>query len=208
MNVPVIAMASSPDSTLAQQADVYLDISVKQEACSLGLAPTSSTTVTLVLGDALAVSLLEARGFTSEDFALSHPGGSLGRRLLLRVDDIMLRNQDIPLISESANISEALLEVSKKGLGLTGVIDAEHTLKGIFTDGDLRRILDQKIDLHATPISQVMTKNGVTVSPQEMAVDALNTMEEKRISALMVVDADRKPVGAFNMHILLKAGVV
>lgn len=208
LNVPVIAMTNSRSSTLGQYADVILDISVSQEACSLGLAPTSSTTATLVMGDALAIALLDARGFTSDDFALSHPGGSLGRKLLLKVQDIMLSGEDLPLVAQQATISEALLEISRKGLGMTGILDSQGKLAGIFTDGDLRRVLDSRTDIHTTGIDQVMTRGGITAKPQALAVEALNTMEARSITALMVVDDQRYPVGAFNMHMLLKAGVL
>ncbi|RDV28111.1 KpsF/GutQ family sugar-phosphate isomerase [Alteromonas aestuariivivens] len=208
LNVPVIAMTNSNSSSLGQHADVVLDISVEKEACSLGLAPTSSTTTTLVLGDALAIALLDARGFTSDDFALSHPGGSLGRKLLLKVGDLMLIGDDVPLVPTHATVTEALLEISRKGLGMTGVIDKNSQLVGIFTDGDLRRILDAKVDIHATEVDQVMTRGGKTTRAQELAVEALNLMENHKISALMVVDEHHHPVGAFNMHMLLKAGVL
>jgi arabinose-5-phosphate isomerase len=208
LDVPVIAMTGNASSSLASQSDVVLDISVEKEACSLGLAPTTSTTVTLVLGDALAVSLLEARGFTADDFAMSHPGGSLGRKLLLKVSDIMTTSEHIPLVNSNASISSALMEVSSKGLGFTGVIDEQSRLVGIFTDGDLRRVLDQRVDLHATAISEVMTQGGITVHSGQLAVDALNIMEEKRISSLIAVNEKSIPIGAFNMHMLLRAGVV
>ncbi|MBQ4828761.1 KpsF/GutQ family sugar-phosphate isomerase [Alteromonas sp. MMG017] len=208
LNVPVIAMTNSVTSSLGQHADVVLNISVEKEACSLGLAPTSSTTATLVMGDALAVALLDRKGFTSDDFALSHPGGSLGRKLLLKVSDIMLTGGELPLVDENALVAEALLEISNKGLGMTGVIDNQGLLIGIFTDGDLRRILDARIDLHTATVTQVMTKGGKTTMPEQLAVEALNLMETHKISALMVTDETRKPVGAFNMHMLLKAGVL
>ena len=208
LNVPVIAMTNSVTSSLGQYADVVLNISVEKEACSLGLAPTSSTTATLVMGDALAVALLDRKGFTSDDFALSHPGGSLGRKLLLKVSDIMLTGSELPLVDENALVAEALLEISNKGLGMTGVIDNQGILIGIFTDGDLRRILDARIDLHTATVTQVMTKGGKTTMPEQLAVEALNLMETHKISALMVTDETRKPVGAFNMHMLLKAGVL
>ncbi len=208
LNVPVIAMTNSVTSSLGQHADVVLNISVEKEACSLGLAPTSSTTATLVMGDALAVALLDRKGFTSDDFALSHPGGSLGRKLLLKVSDIMLTGSELPLVDENALVAEALLEISNKGLGMTGVIDNQGILIGIFTDGDLRRILDARIDLHTATATQVMTKGGKTTMPEQLAVEALNLMETHKISALMVTDETRKPVGAFNMHMLLKAGVL
>jgi len=208
LNVPVIAMTNSVTSSLGQHADVVLNISVEKEACSLGLAPTSSTTATLVMGDALAVALLDRKGFTTDDFALSHPGGSLGRKLLLKVSDIMLTGSELPLVSQDALVAEALLEISKKGLGMTGVIDNDGILLGVFTDGDLRRILDARIDLHTATVTQVMTKGGKTTMPEQLAVEALNLMETHKISALMVTDETRKPVGAFNMHMLLKAGVL
>ncbi|MCW8109457.1 KpsF/GutQ family sugar-phosphate isomerase [Alteromonas ponticola] len=208
LGVPVVAMTNSPSSSLGSHADVVLDISVEQEACSLGLAPTSSTTVTLVLGDALAIALLDAKGFTSDDFALSHPGGSLGRKLLLKVSDIMLSGNELPLVSPSDKVTDALLEISKKGLGMTGVVDEKNQLIGIFTDGDLRRILDAQIDIHHTEVQKVMTSGGQTVHPDDLAVEALNLMEAHKISALMVVNDSQQPVGAFNMHMLLKAGVL
>ncbi|MCW8090448.1 KpsF/GutQ family sugar-phosphate isomerase [Alteromonas sp. ASW11-130] len=208
LGVPVVAMTNNLASSLGSYADVVLDISVKKEACSLGLAPTSSTTVTLVLGDALAIALLDAKGFTSDDFALSHPGGSLGRKLLLKVNDIMLRGEDLPLVSPDDKITDALLEISKKGLGMTGVIDQQNRLIGIFTDGDLRRILDAQVDIHHTPVEKVMTSGGRTVFAEDLAVEALNVMEAHKISALMVVNESQQPVGAFNMHMLLRAGVL
>ncbi|WP_242698583.1 KpsF/GutQ family sugar-phosphate isomerase [Alteromonas sp. 5E99-2] len=208
LGVPIITITNAVSSTLAQHGDIVLDIGVNKEACSLGLAPTTSTTVTLVLGDALAVSLLDARGFTSTDFALSHPGGSLGRKLLLQVSDIMLEGNEVPIVQQTTLVSDALIEISKKGLGCTGVIDNNGVLIGIFTDGDLRRIIDQKIDMHQTHINTVMTRNFVSVESSDMAVDALNLMEHKKISSLMVLNDAKHVIGAFNMHMLLKAGVV
>lgn len=208
MHIPIIAMTNNQNSTLGRHADVVLDIHVEQEACSLGLAPTTSTTVTLVMGDALAVALLDAKGFTPDDFALSHPGGSLGRKLLLCVDDLMLKGQQLPLVDGNSTVADALLEISKKGLGLTGVINNHGSLVGIFTDGDLRRILDARIDIHSRCVETVMTVNGVTVESQTLAVNALNLMEDKKISALFVINSERRPIGAFNMHTLLQAGVV
>ena len=208
LGVKVIAMTNSISSTLGQYADVVLNISVEQEACSLGLAPTTSTTATLVMGDALSVALLDKKGFTSDDFALSHPGGSLGRKLLLKVSDIMLTGSDIPLIEPTATVAQALLEISQKGLGMTGIVNESGTLTGVFTDGDLRRILDARVDLHEATVSEVMTKGGKTTTADQLAVEALNVMESCKISALMVVDESDHPVGAFNMHMLLKAGVL
>lgn len=208
LDIPVIAMTGNPQSTLARHATVHVQVSVQQEACPLGLAPTASTTAALAMGDAMAVSLLEARGFSADDFALSHPGGSLGRRLLLRICDIMHTGEQIPLVDAGASLPEALLEISKKGLGMTGITDSSGQLCGIFTDGDLRRVLDQRLDIHNTPIKAVMTANCVTVQPQMLAAEALQIMEKKKINALLVVDEHRVPIGAFNMHDLLKAGVI
>lgn len=208
LGITIIAVTGNPDSTLAKLADIHLCARVEQEACPLGLAPTASTTAALALGDAVAVALLEARGFSADDFALSHPGGSLGRRLLLRISDIMHENGQIPLVDEHATISAALLEISRKGLGMTGIHDAQGRLAGIFTDGDLRRILDQRIDIHQTLISSVMTRNCVTIRAEMLAAEALKIMEQKKINALMVVNGEQFPVGALNMHDLLRAGVL
>jgi arabinose-5-phosphate isomerase len=208
LGIAIIAVTGNPESTLAKLADIHLCARVEQEACPLGLAPTASTTAALALGDAVAVALLEARGFSADDFALSHPGGSLGRRLLLRISDIMHEHEQIPLVDENATISAALLEISRKGLGMTGILDATGRLAGIFTDGDLRRILDQRIDIHQTVISSVMTRNCVTIRAEMLAAEALKIMEQKKINALMVVSAEQIPVGALNMHDLLRAGVL
>lgn len=208
LDIPVIAMTGNPQSTLARHATVHVQVSVQQEACPLGLAPTASTTAALAMGDAMAVALLEARGFSADDFALSHPGGSLGRRLLLRICDIMHTGEQIPLVDAGASLPEALLEISKKGLGMTGVINDSSQLCGIFTDGDLRRVLDQRLDIHNTAIKAVMTANCVTVHAHMLAAEALQIMEKKKINALLVVDEHRVPIGAFNMHDLLKAGVI
>src|SRR5690554_7468850 len=174
--VSLVSMTGHPDSTLAQLSDVHVCIAVEQEACPLGLAPTSSTTATLVMGDAIAVALLHARGFTADDFAMSHPGGSLGRRLLLRISDIMHTGDRMPLVPPSATLSEALLEMSRKGLGMTGIADSQQRLLGIFTDGDLRRILDQRIDVHQTRIDQVMTPQPVTIQPDVLTAHGLTLM--------------------------------
>lgn len=208
LGVPIIAMSNNPASSLGQHADVHLCIKVEQEACSLGLAPTSSTTATLVMGDALAIALLDAKGFTSDDFALSHPGGSLGRKLLLKLEDIMHTGELLPLVDQHQTISNALLEISKKGLGMTGIVDQHNHLLGIFTDGDLRRVLDAQVDLHNTEVGDVMTQNGVTAKSNMLAVEVLNLMEEHKINSLFAVDDSGRPVGAINMHVLLKAGVV
>lgn len=208
LGIPLIAMTGKPESTLAKLADMHLCVAVPQEACPLGLAPTASTTATLAMGDAMAVAVLDARGFSADDFALSHPGGSLGRKLLLRLDDLMHKNEFVPKIHRLASIKDALLEISRKGLGMTTVINDDGTLAGIFTDGDLRRILDQRLDIHTLSIENVMTLNCVTVKADMLAAEALNIMQQKKINGLIVVDASRLPIGALNMHDLLKAGVV
>ncbi len=208
LGVPLVAMTGNPASTLAKEADVNLDVSVAKEACPLGLAPTASTTATLAMGDALAVALLEARGFTEQDFARSHPGGSLGRRLLLHVRDIMHTGDEIPAVNRHATLDRALVEMTAKGLGMTAVVDEERRVLGIFTDGDLRRTLDRGVDLHRTPVTEVMTEGGVTTVPEKLAAEALKLMEEKKINALLVVDEERRLTGALNMHDLLRAGVV
>ena len=205
--VPVIALTGNPASELATTADVHLNVGVKEEACPLNLAPTSSTTVTLVMGDALAIALLEARGFTANDFAMSHPGGALGRRLLLKIDTIMHTGESIPSVQLGCALSRALLEMSSKGLGMTAVVDAKGALIGIFTDGDLRRAIDRGIDIHSSPIDDIMTRNCRTIRPGTMAAEALRIMEDNKITVLVAVDADHKPVGVIHTHDLLKAGV-
>ena len=204
----VIAMTGRPQSTLAREADVHLDVSVPAEACPLHLAPTSSTTATLALGDALAVALLEARGFTADDFARSHPAGSLGRRLLLHIDDVMHGGDALPRVGAGASVAEALVEMSRKRLGMTAVVDDGGRLLGLFTDGDLRRALDQGVDVRQTPIAEVMTRNPRTVRAGQMATEAAHLMEQHRINGLIVVDADGRAVGALNIHDLLRARVV
>ena len=205
----LVAMTGRPQSTLAQHAAVHLDVSVPLEACPLGLAPTSSTTAALAMGDALAVALLEARGFTSDDFARSHPAGSLGRRLLLHIRDVMHLGDDIPRVRSGATLSETLVEMSRKRLGLTAVVDAQERLLGVFTDGDLRRALDDAaIDLRHTRIDALMTREPKTIAPDHLASEAAHLMESHKISALVVVDAERHVVGALNIHDLLRARVV
>lgn len=208
LGVPLIAMTGKPESTLARLADTHVCIAVAQEACPLGLAPTASTTATLVMGDALAVALLNARGFTADDFALSHPGGSLGKRLLLRLQDIMHTGERIPLVSESAIIRDALLEMSRKGLGMTAITDAQGRLAGIFTDGDLRRILDNQVDVHTTSIADVMTRSCTTANADMLAAEALKLMQDRKINGLIITDQEGRPCGAMNMHDLLQAGVL
>ncbi|MGB5455581.1 MAG: KpsF/GutQ family sugar-phosphate isomerase, partial [Gammaproteobacteria bacterium] len=203
LGVPLISMTGNATSHLATEATINLDVGVDKEACPLGLAPTSSTTVALVMGDALAVALLETRGFTEEDFALSHPGGSLGRRLLLHVSDIMHTGENMPSVPADMSISEALLEMSSKGLGMTGIVDSAGRVLGIYTDGDLRRTLDKKIDLQQTRIDQVMTANCKTVDAHDLAAKVLKLMEDNKINGALVTDADNRMIGALNMHDLL-----
>lgn len=206
-HVKLICLTSRPDSAMGRVADVHLCVKVPQEACPLGLAPTSSTTATLVMGDALAVALLEARGFTAEDFALSHPGGALGRKLLLHVSDIMHSGDEIPHVTRDASLRDALLEITRKNLGLTVIVDDLMKIEGIFTDGDLRRIFDMGIDFQKATISEVMTRGGIRVRPNMLAVEALNLMQNKNITALLVADDDRL-LGVVHMHDMLRAGVV
>lgn len=208
LGVPLIAMTGNPESNLARQADVHLDVSVAQEACPLNLAPTSSTTATLAMGDALAIALLEARGFTEQDFARSHPGGSLGRRLLLMVSDVMVTGEQIPRVSEQATLKDALLEMTRKGLGMTAVIDDAGRLKGIYTDGDLRRTLDRPVDIRNCLVAEVMTHGSTTATSDMLAAEVLKIMQEKKINSLFVVDEQQIPIGALNMHTLLLAGIV
>jgi len=208
MGSPLISMTGRPGSTLARHADAHLDAGVEREACPLDLAPTSSTTAALALGDALAVALLESRGFTAEDFALSHPGGSLGKRLLLRVADLMHEGPRLPRVALGSPLRDALLEITRQGLGFTCVIDADGYLAGVYTDGDLRRTLDQHSDLSGLCVDDVMTRPGKRVAPDTLAAEAVRIMEDSRISALAVVDADGRPVGALHMHDLLASGVI
>ena len=205
---PLIAMTGNPGSTLAREAEVNLDVSVEKEACPLGLAPTASTTATLVMGDALAVALLEARGFTEQDFAQSHPGGSLGRRLLLHVSDIMHSKGDLPRVTTDATLHETLQVMSDKGLGMTAVVAADGRLAGVYTDGDLRRTLDRPVDIHELKVVDVMTPNCRAVAPDMLAAEALQLMESEKINGLLVVDGKGALIGAFNMHDLLRAGVM
>jgi arabinose-5-phosphate isomerase len=208
LKVPLIALTGKPGSTLARTADVHIDVSVAQEACPLNLAPTASTTATLAMGDALAVALLEARGFTEEDFALSHPGGTLGRRLLLKVADVMHGGERIPRVSPEVSLSAALLEMTRKGLGMTAIVDGQDHALGVFTDGDLRRVLDAGLDVRRVRISDVMTQGGKSIAAGALAAEAVNLMERHKITALMVLDQERKLLGVIHMHDLLRAGVV
>lgn len=205
----VIGMTGRPQSTLARESDVHLDVSVPAEACPLALAPTSSTTASLAMGDAIAVALLEARGFTADDFARSHPAGALGRRLLLHITDIMHAGDEVPTVGADASVSEALVEMSHKRLGMTAVVDDARRLIGLYTDGDLRRTLDDPgVDLRSTRIKEVMTRSPKTIGADALAVEAAQLMETHKISGLLVVDTERRVVGALNIHDLLRARVV
>ncbi len=208
LGVPLIALTGNERSRLAREAHVNIDVSVQQEACPLGLAPTASTSAALAMGDALSIALLEARGFGAEDFARSHPGGRLGRRLLLRIADLMHTGDGVPRVLESATLSEALVEMTRKSLGMTGVVDEQRRVVGIFTDGDLRRTLEGDVDARRTPIAEVMTRDCITVDADMLAAEALNIMEQRAINALLVVDDDGRLEGAMNMHDLLRAGVL
>jgi arabinose-5-phosphate isomerase len=208
LGVPLIAMTGNPQSTLSKAATANLNVSVEKEACPLGLAPTASTTAALAMGDALAVALLETRGFTREDFARSHPGGTLGRRLLLLIDDLMHKGDTIPRVNTDTLLSDALIEMTRKGLGMTIVVSPDGKLAGIFTDGDLRRAIDHRIDVHTARIDEVMTARCKSVRPGMLAAEALQIMDTIKINALPVVNEHNEPVGALNMHDLLRAGVV
>ncbi len=210
MGLPLIAMAGNPRSTLAKAGDVFIDISVAEEACPLGLAPTASTTATLAMGDALAVALLLERGFQEDDFALFHPGGALGKRLLLRVEDLMHKGSDIPLVPADTPLKEALFEITSKKLGITGVADERGQLLGVFTDGDLRRCIEQGLDVLNRPISEFMTRNPKRILRSNLAAKALQRMEEHSITSLFVFEAEEtpEPVGILHLHDLLRAGVV
>ena len=206
--IAIIAMTGRPQSTLAQEADVHLDVAVDKEACTLGLAPTTSTTAALAMGDALAVTLLDARDFKPEDFALSHPGGSLGRRLLVHISDVMHSGDALPVVRSGASLKDALLEMTRKGLGMTAVLDKDGRLAGIFTDGDLRRTLDHSLDLAGLTIDDVMGRQPRTIAANLLAAEAAKEMELRKINGLLVVDEHGRLIGALNMHDLLKAGVV
>jgi arabinose-5-phosphate isomerase len=208
LKVPLISLTGNLRSTIAKAADVNLDVSVSKEACPLGLAPTSSTTAALVMGDALAIALLTAKGINADDFARSHPGGRLGKRLLLHSNDIMHVGEQLPKVLIDCTLRDAIVEMNSKGLGMTAVIDRSHHVKGIITDGDLRRAFDKQLDVHTTKANAIMTERCVTIREDSLAVDALNAMHKHKVSALLVVDMDNNLVGALNMHDLLRAGVI
>ena len=208
MGARLISMTGKPGSTLATTADAHLDVSISEEACPLNLAPTASTTATLAMGDALAVALLNSRGFTAEDFALSHPSGSLGKKLLLRVEDVMHKGDDVPTVGPDVKLSEGLLEMSEKGLGMTAIVDTDSKILGVFTDGDLRRALDGKIDVHTTNMDAVMHRRCITVGPEMMAAEAVHMLEEHKITSLLVADPNGRLVGAMNIHDLFRVGIM
>ena len=208
LGIPLIALTGDSASNLALEADVHIDVGVAQEACPLNLAPTSSTTAALAMGDALAIALLEARGFTEQDFARSHPGGSLGRRLLLHISDIMHSGAEIPAVAAEAHLKDALVEMTKKGLGMTAIVDGDNHLAGIYTDGDLRRTLDQEIDLNRSLVRDFMTRDCKTATSNLLAAEALQIMQQNKINALLIVNQEHQLIGAINMHDLLRAGVV
>jgi arabinose-5-phosphate isomerase len=208
MGARLISMTGNPRSTLAKAADVHLDVSVSEEACPLNLAPTASTTATLAMGDALAVALLKNRGFTANDFALSHPSGTLGKRLLLRVEDVMRTDESIPKVAPDVTLRDGLMEMTEKGLGMTAIVDGEDKILGIFTDGDLRRALDAGVDVHTTPMSSIMHTNCKKIAKEVLAAEAVHLMEENKITALLVADDSNTLIGAMNIHDLFRAGIM
>ena len=208
LGIPLVSMTGDADSVLAHAACANLDISVSSEACPLNLAPTTSTTVTLVMGDALAIALLESRGFTAEDFAFSHPGGALGRKLLLKVSDIMHQDQEVPKVTPESPLQNALLEMTEKGFGMTTIVDEKGMLLGVFTDGDLRRVIDSKINLSSALIKDVMSPNPKTINQDILAAETLNLMQQNSITAVIVEDEKKHPVGVVHMHDILRAGVI
>lgn len=206
-DIPFIAMTGKPESTLAKAANVYLDIGVEKEACPLGLAPTSSTTATLAMGDALAIATLQYRGFTAEDFALSHPGGTLGKRLLIRVEDLMHTGDTVPCVTVNTLLPDAIVEMTEKGFGITAVVDEKGVLCGIFSDGDIRRAIEKLSTPHTATIAELMTLNGKTIQPQQLAAEALELMEKHKITALFIVNDLHQPMGIIHLHDLLRAGI-
>jgi arabinose-5-phosphate isomerase len=208
LGAKLVTMTGNPDSTLANAADVHLDVGVTEEACPLNLAPTASTTATLAMGDALAVALLKYRGFTAEDFARSHPSGALGKRLLLRVSDVMRSGDEVPAVSTNVSLRDGLMEMTQKGLGMTAIVNKDHRIVGIFTDGDLRRALDEGADVHETKMSDVMHTGCKTTSPDILAAEAVHILEENQITSLLVADDEQRLVGALNVHDLFRAGIM
>lgn len=207
LGVPLVTLTGQEDSILASSATVNLDISIEQEACPLGLAPTTSTTVSLVMGDALAIALLQARGFSAEDFALSHPGGTLGKRLLLRIDELWHSGEALPVVHEDVPIREALIEVTDKKLGMTSVVNSEGLLVGVYTDGDIRRTLNKEYDINTTPLRDVMTRSCLTIQAGVLAAEALSVMQKHMITSLIAIDSSQRPKAVIHLHDLLRAGV-
>jgi arabinose-5-phosphate isomerase len=207
LGVPLITLTGQSDSILATSATINLDISIEQEACPLGLAPTTSTTVSLVMGDALAIALLQARGFSAEDFALSHPGGTLGKRLLLRIDELWHSGDALPVVYDDVPIREALIEVTDKKLGMTSVINKQGLLVGVYTDGDIRRTLNKEYDINTTPLREVMTRSCLTIQPGILAAEALAMMQKHLITSLVAIDSEQRPTAVIHLHDLLRAGV-
>ena len=204
----LITLTGNAHSSLAREADVHLDVSVEKEACPHNLAPTASTTASLALGDALAIALLDSRGFGADDFARSHPGGALGKRLLVHVSDVMRQGEAVPQVAESALVSAAILEISRKGIGMTAVLDTQGRVTGVYTDGDLRRGLDHGLDIRTTPVQQVMTRQPRAIAPNKLAVEAVKLMQEAKVYALLVLDDEQRLLGALSMHDLMRAGIV
>lgn len=208
LNVSIVALTGDPTSPIAQAAHAHLNVAVEQEACPLGLAPTTSSTASLVMGDALAIATLQAKGFTPEDFARSHPGGQLGKKLLLKVDELWHTDQELPVVPDTCTVSEALMQVTEKKLGMTCVVNPTGQLMGVYTDGDIRRTLNKQLDIHTTPIADVMTNQCKTIAPGMLAVDALSLMQQHSITSLVGIDERRIPIGVLHLHALLKAGVM
>jgi arabinose-5-phosphate isomerase len=207
LTIPLITLTGNPRSTLSRNATINIDVSVSQEACPLGLAPTSSTTATLAMGDAIAITLLQAKGFTANDFALYHPGGNLGKRLLLRIENLMRTGSHVPIIYDNSTVQEALMEMTQKNLGMTSIVDNQKKLVGVYTDGDLRRTLNLNLDIQKTPINQVMTRECKTISAELLAIEALQMMENHKITSLLVVDEEQTLLGVAHLHDLLNAGL-
>lgn len=208
MGARLVSMTGKPTSTLAAAADVHIDVGVTEEACPLNLAPTASTTAMLAMGDALAVALLKSRGFTAEDFARSHPSGSLGKRLILRVSDVMRTGKQVPSVQPDVRLRDGLMEMTEKGLGMTAIVDADHRILGIFTDGDLRRALDDGADVHKTTMREIMHSNCKTTTADLLAAEAVHTLEENKITSLLVADDEQRLIGALNIHDLFRAGIM
>lgn len=208
LGIPLITLTGNLKSTLGKASDIVLNVAINEEACPLNLAPTASTTATLAMGDALSVALLESRGFTAEDFARSHPSGSLGKRLLLRVEDVMHKGDDVPFVSADARLGDGLVEMSQKGLGMTAIVSDDHLVLGVFTDGDLRRALDKGVDMNSITMADIMRAGGITISAEILAAEAVHLMEHHKITSLLVVDADKRLIGALNIHDLFRAGIM